>query len=233
MIFDPLGDGVSAVQYIDHMGDDLRVVNAARVSLDRESQFECDETGRWLLEQDAQLIASLAERNHLSPFFHPQICLRISMPWSLGEVWWRSTAGVSRSEVFQRYVKSKPRLYSPVRCHHGGESASISASSGEQGAAAGGFAQRVETFYRDAESLYEDALGSAFPSDMAPRVLPQSMYTSWIETGSLYYFSRMFKLHGRQGCQDALRAYAACLNQIAIDLFPVSWHALAELKGAG
>lgn len=223
MNFDPLNDGISAVNYVDHMGDDLRVVNAARVSLDRQSQFECDETGRWLLEEDEKLIADLAARKHISPFFHPQICLCISMPSYLGKVWWRSNVGVSRSEVFQRYVKASPKLHSPASWEGLGPDAKT-----REPEAASDFAVRVEGLYRDAEALYEEALAAAIPADMAHMLLPQAQYTSWIETGSLYYFSRMFALHGRLGTQESLRAYADCIDRIASGLFPVSWRALTD-----
>ncbi|HUL12507.1 MAG TPA: FAD-dependent thymidylate synthase [Methylococcaceae bacterium] len=226
MNYDPLDDGISCVQYVDHMGDDLRVVNAARASFDKESRYECDETGKWLLEEDKQLIEYLAGHEHISPFFHPQICVRINMPLFLARLWWRSTVGVCRSEVYRRYVTSKPQFYSPPSWRRKANNAEDAMEETLEPAAAKAFSEQVESFYRQVQAMYAEALRLNIAPEIAHMILPQSMYTSWIETGSLYYFARVCGLQSSQSAQKELRLFAESVGKIALQLFPVSWAAL-------
>lgn len=229
MKYDPLNDGNSCVEYIDHLGDDLRVVNAARVSFGKQCNFEFDETGKWLLDQDAQLIAYLAEHEHISPFFHPQICLRIAMPVFLARQWWRSTVGVSRSEVYRRYVWSEPKLFGPkhwrLRPNDPGQDSDSDEEMLDADLAAK-FANRVDEFYEKASELYREAIDLGITTEMANMLLPQSMYTSWIETGSLHYFARIRSLHACKSAQGEICLYTDAIRDIASRLFPVSWAAL-------
>ncbi len=93
------------VEVIDIFGSDLTVVNAARVSFAKEShQFS---------EQDGKLVRYLAKHHHNSPFFHPQIHLRIKMPIFVAREWFRHQIGFARNEVSRRYVDSPPECYIP------------------------------------------------------------------------------------------------------------------------
>jgi len=95
-----LPDGVGFVELIDTFGDDLTVVNAARVSFDK--------TSTELTEGDKKLINYLAKHNHISPFFHPQARFRIKMPIFVCREWFRHTVGLARNEVSRRYVDTQP-----------------------------------------------------------------------------------------------------------------------------
>jgi thymidylate synthase (FAD) len=227
-MLDPLGDGISRVEHLDHMGDDLRVVNAARISFDRESHLECDETGQWLQEQDEKLIGFLAEHEHVSPFFHPQICLRITMPSFLAHQWWRSTVGVCRSEVYRRYVVAEPECYLPTTWRP--RAANPKQGSGPSELDPGQQADlsaKVEKLHREIKALYRQALEGGVAPEMAQMILPQSTYTRWIETGSLHYFVRAHHLHTGPMAQRELTRYAEAVGRIVSELFPVSWKALS------
>jgi thymidylate synthase (FAD) len=91
---------MGSVEILDCMGDDLMVVNAARVSFEKES-YE-------MTLGDEKLITYLAKHNHVTPFFHPQIQFRIRMPLFVAREWYRHQIGFSRNEVSRRYVDSKP-----------------------------------------------------------------------------------------------------------------------------
>lgn len=121
MNFDPLEDGKSSIQLIDHMGDDLMVVNAARVSMAKESEW--DSYGPWdkerwigknLSKRDCGLISYLAKHNHWTPFSHPQIQLRIKMPIFIARQWFKHMVGFTRNEVSRRYVDDAPEFYVPT-----------------------------------------------------------------------------------------------------------------------
>ena len=94
-----------SAQLLDVFGNDLMVVNAARVSLAKEShEFSL---------QDEKLVMYLAKHKHISPFFHPQIQFRLKMPIFVAREWFRHTIGFSRNEVSRRYVDSPPEFFMP------------------------------------------------------------------------------------------------------------------------
>lgn len=118
-------------EYIDHMGDDLMVVNSARVSFDKESdwirgQCECCARsdnecicGAWdgdldeLPEKDKGLIKYLARHNHWTPFSHPQITLREKVPIFVARQRFKHMVGFTYNEVSRRYVDDEPEFYVP------------------------------------------------------------------------------------------------------------------------
>lgn len=225
---DPLGDGLSNVEYIEHMGDDLRVVNAARMSFDKQSRLQADETGSWLSREDGKLIDFLAEHRHISPFFHPQVCLRIEMPVCLAHQWWRSTVGVCRSEVYRRYVVSEPDSYVPTAWRLKDQSAK-QGSATLDAATAAELSAKFEQIHAQIKDLYRETLGLGVAPELAQMILPQSTYTHWLETGSLHYYARIYALQTGSAAQPELSLYANAVADILAELFPVSWKALMGL----
>jgi thymidylate synthase (FAD) len=98
-------DNIGFVEWLETFGDDLTVVNAARVSFDKVSTE--------LTEGDKKLIQYLAKHDHISPFFHPQVRFRIKMPIFVAREWYRHTIGFARNEVSRRYVDSLPECWVP------------------------------------------------------------------------------------------------------------------------
>lgn len=103
---DPLHDSISKVEILEVMGNDLTVVNAARVSFHKESNE--------MTEADGKLIRYLAKHKHVTPFFHPQIRFRIKMPIFVAREWYRHQIGFARNEVSRRYVDEAPEVYAPM-----------------------------------------------------------------------------------------------------------------------
>ena len=92
---DPLGDEISQVRCLNIMGDDLTVVNAARVSFAKASYWhDVDE----LKEKDAKLIKYLAAHKHWTPFSQPHIQFRIKMPIFVARQWYKHAVGFTRNE---------------------------------------------------------------------------------------------------------------------------------------
>ena len=94
-----------SVELLETFGDDLTVVNAARVSLGKQ----VDE----FTDRDAKLVKYLADHDHISPFFHPQARFRLKMPIWMAREWFRHTIGFARNEVSRRYVDSPPTFHLP------------------------------------------------------------------------------------------------------------------------
>ena len=84
-------DGIGSIEVLNVFGDDMMVVNAARVSFNK--------TIHKMEPRDEKLVQYLAEHDHTSPFFHPQIQLRIKMPILVAREWFRHKVGFSRNEV--------------------------------------------------------------------------------------------------------------------------------------
>lgn len=105
------------VDYIDHMGDDLSVVNAARVSFDKESELDYNEPKSvgYLKEADRKLISYLATHGHWSPFAHTSVCFRFKAPIFVARQLVKHQVGLTWNEVSRRYVKAAPELWWPEK----------------------------------------------------------------------------------------------------------------------
>jgi thymidylate synthase (FAD) len=216
-----MSDQVGFVELLETFGDDLTVVNAARVSFDKVS-YE-------LNEADKKLINYLAKHNHVSPFFHPQVRLRIKMPLFVAREWFRHTIGFSRNEVSRRYVDSKPECWLPSpddvrerdpKAKQGSKSTPVSDSN-----------QMWELMSHQVQSAletYDTLLEKGVAPEVARSVLPQSMYTEFIETSSEYGYARLCNLRLDPSAQKEIRNYATAINQLMESRFPVSWKALSD-----
>ena len=217
----PLGDTTGFVEILGIFGDDLTVVNAARVSFAKESTA--------LSAGDEKLIKYLATHNHTSPFFHPQIRLRIKMPIFVAREWFRHTVGFARNEVSRRYVDFKAECYLPtedtVRERDSNKKQGSKETPVADAKAAKGAIQEAATM---AINAYEHLLRSNVAPEVARMVLPQSMYTEFIETASLYGYARLCKLRLSPDAQAEIRLYAQAVSDHLEKAFPVSWAALND-----
>lgn len=213
-------------EYLDHFGDDLMVVNAARVSHDKATaEFR---------DQDERLIRYLAEFKHKSPFFHPQVQFRITVPIFVANQLKRHQVGLVLNEVSRRYVSDEPGIYGlapePDMIWRRKPDKKI-----KQGSGAVFPAERQEglnLIYRNAVRAARDAYYELLALGVAPEqaraVLPMSMYTSWIWTGSLYAWANMCHLRRDPHTQGETQQIAVQISGKMSDLFPISWSALME-----
>ena len=212
-------DGLGFVQLLDTFGDDLTVVNAARVSFAKESTT--------LEPKDEKLIKYLADHNHITPFFHPQLRFRLKMPIYVAREWFRHTIGFARNEVSRRYVDDKPECYLPPP-----ESLRERDANKKQGSKptpienAAAVHHSIKAFQDHAIATYESLLEQKVAPEVARGVLPQSMYTEFIETGSLSAYARLCALRLDPHAQAEIQVYAAALSKLIQERFPASWRAL-------
>jgi thymidylate synthase (FAD) len=214
---DPLNDTKSNVQILEVMGNDLTVVNAARVSFSKESSI--------LSDGDIKLIKYLAKNNHISPFFHPQIRMRLKMPIFIAREWFRHCVGFARNEVSRRYVDSEPEIYIPKELR----ARDPNLKQGSKSDIIENNASVVDIMYKSMEiatSSYSALLSSNVAPEVARMVLPQTMYTEFIETASLYAYARLCKLRLDPHAQLEIRLYADAIDRLMLQYFPVSWTAL-------
>lgn len=205
------------VQLLDTFGDDLTVVNAARVSFNKQATE--------MTEKDAKLIKYLAEHNHNTPFFHPQIRMRIKMPIFVAREWFRHQIGFARNEVSRRYVDYEPEMYSPTVVR--ARDAKLKQGSKAEAVTENPMAVAMIQDINDrALETYTDLLKMGTAPEVARTVLPQGMYTEFIETGSLAAYARLCGLRLDPAAQLEIRLYADAVRTLLMDKFPVSWRAL-------
>ena len=212
---------MNKVELLHVMGDDLMVVNAARVSFAKEStEFK---------EQDTKLVSYLAKHNHISPFFHPQIQFRIKMPIFVAREWYRHQIGFSRNEVSRRYVSDMPECWSPELNDFREKDAKIKQGSKDTPIELADVAQNIyATSSRISLEAYDELLKLGVAPEVARTILPQSMYTEFIETGSLAAYSRLYKLRTSPDAQREIQKYAHEIGKLIEEKFPVSWKALTS-----
>ena len=214
---DPLNDKKSRVELLEVMGSDLTVVNAARVSFAKESAE--------LVEADKKLIRYLAKHNHITPFFHPQVRLRLKMPIFVAREWFRHTIGFARNEVSRRYVDFKAETYDPL--HLRARDPNLKqGSKAEDVADNAAAAELIRQSHEIAVTNYEKLLDLNVAPEVARMALPQSMYTEFIETASLYAYARLCKLRLDPHAQWEIQQYADAVSALLAERFPVSWAAL-------
>lgn len=221
------------VEYIDHLGNDLTVVNAARVSFNKESDWEGEQhwtgsiTGKKLSDKDCKLIKYLAKHKHWTPFAHPQITLRIKAPIFVRTQLFKHKVGFTENEVSRRYVSDPPTVYMPRwrgKPTNGAKQGSEDFMPIDDGY--NSVNRHYEMCVREALLTYDELLRRGVAPEQARAVLPQGTYTEWWWTGSLAAFARVYHQRIDSHAQWEVQQYAQAINLIVAPLFPHSWAAL-------
>ena len=228
--------------YIDHMGSDLSVVNAARVSFGKKSEWDWSKEigsdtytylgdGRTLKERDTKLIRYLAKHKHISPFGHAFASFHVKAPVFVARQLVKHKF-LRWNEISRRYVDDEPEFYAPDVWR--GRSADKKQGSSDE---------EVNVAYYDRDDGYNDwptdvnsvaleayqemiKLGVA--PEQARMVLPQSTMTEFYWSGSLDAFASMCVLRLKGDTQYETRLVAQQIDEVMSGLFPVSWKALVQ-----
>lgn len=209
------------VDYVDHLGSDLTVVNSARVSFNKEHS-EMDAS-------DSKLINYLAKHAHWTPFSHPQITLRETVPIFVARQRFKHMIGFAYNEVSRRYVDERPEFYQPDTWRMRPDG-SVKQGSGDDHPLSDSLTDLYDSKMRDMRDLYEDLLEDGVAPEQARMVLPQSMYTSYYVTGSLAAFARAYTQRIDAHAQVEIQDLAKQWNEIIAHLYPESWKALTGGK---
>ena len=243
-------------EYVNHMGDDLAVVNAARVSFDKTSEWlpsgaPSDYPGVVyqtvnghpvnLKEADAKLISYLARHNHWTPFAHTSITLRMQAPLPIRTQCFKHKFGFVENEESRRYISGDPRVFYPKVWRRAADNV-------KQGSSEEPCDTKIEwMFYGNeyesrnvsADEIYNDVTGYAVFAyerlikmgvcpEQARFVLPQGVEVQWIWTGSLAAYARFYRQRTDPHAQKETQELARMVGEIIQPLFPVSWKALTH-----
>lgn len=206
-------------EYLDHMGDDLMVVNAARVSFNKSKDI--------FDQSDEKLISFLAKHGHWTPFSHPQISLRMIAPISIRTQCFKHKVGFSENEISRRYVDDQPEFFSPLwrkRSESAKQGSSDQFPDPEQ-------LQFKSLYYQICSQslfIYDRMIKEGVCPEQARFVLPQGMVTQWHWTGSLAAFARFCKQRSDEHAQKEIQELARQVSAIIKPLFPISWKALTK-----
>ena len=216
------------VTYKGHMGNDLTVVNAARVSFGKESEWDYEESDAYSFKQhmkakDEKLIWYLAKHKHFSPFGHCFASFHIKAPVFVARQLVKHKF-LRWNEISRRYVDYEPEFYVPDVWR----GRSIDAKQGSEGVVEDIDPNVFESLMKCAKHDYNYLLAKGVSPEQARMVLPQSMMTEWYWSGSLDAFADMCKLRCASDTQAETQEVAKQISVKMHELFPVSWMALAK-----
>jgi len=200
--------------YVDHMGSDLSVVNAARVSFGKNHTE--------MTEGDTRLIKYLAKYKHTSPFGHAFASFHVKAPVFVARQLVKHKF-LRWNEISRRYVDDEPEFYQPDVWRGRSEDA-------KQGSEGVTYPDPdIVSFYNHtALRSYNELLENGVCPEQARMLLPQSTMTEWYWSGSLDAFSDMCNLRCKEDTQYETRLVANKIDEIMLDLYPHSWQALTK-----
>jgi thymidylate synthase (FAD) len=210
--------------YVDLMGTDLSVANAARVSFGKRSEMDTSDV--WgppkLKDKDAKLIRYLAKHKHTSPFGHCFVTFHVKAPVFVARQLVKHKF-LRWNEISRRYVDHEPEFYQPTEWR----GRSVDAKQGSKGKITVS-SDIARDMADSAKKDYEYLLDLGICPEQARMVLPQSMVTEWYWSGSLDAFADMCNLRCKPDTQYETQVVAGHIDTEMAKLFPVSWKALRE-----
>lgn len=221
------------VRLVDVMGSDLTVVNAARVSYDKESNE--------LSDKDKRLIRFLAREGHTSPFRHATAQFEIYAPLMVARQWWKYVVGSDHvmdawNESSRRYITEEPVFYIPEmqewrKAPENSKQGSGGLVADEDGLLAEETSYLLQEHIHQSLHLYEWALENGICAEQARLFLPAyGMYVRWRWTASLQSIAHFLNQRLEHDAQKEIRDYAQAVYELIKPAFPVS---IGELVSGG
>ena len=221
-------DGIGRVQYIDHMGDDKRVVNAARVSFGVEKK-ELD-------ERDEKLINYLVEHKHTSTLEHCIITFKFVVPLFVRSQHHRHRTW-SYNEISRRYTDVGIQFYEPeaFRTQHKSNRQASNADDLINPQVRDIFLHRsaadlVVDHHKKSLKLYNKLMDAGVCREQARGVLPQNMYTEYYGSCNLNNLFKFIDLRTHDGAQWEIQKVAEACLEIAKEFYPVTVQCYEDSK---
>lgn len=216
------------VRLVDYMGDDTTVVNAARVSYDKQT----DE----LRDKDKRLIKFLAREGHTSPFRHAMLQFEVYAPLMVARQWWKYVVGSDHimdawNESSRRYITEEPVFYVPKENEWRSKPAHSKQGSGEPVDTELGeeMTGRLRYIIQKAEQFYQEAIDKGIAPEQARLYLPAyALYVRWYWTASLQAVAHFLNQRLEHDAQKEIQKYAKAIYELAKEKFPVSLGELIE-----
>lgn len=229
------------VELLDHMGDDLAVVQAARVSFNKESSWVSDYNEQpigkdWdmlgkplfkLSQGDTKLINYLAKHDHWTPFAHTALKFRVAAPVPIRTQCFKHKVGMVENEESRRYISSTPEIFIPEFFRSKPEG-SIKQGSGDVHPLSDTWLETYQEMTTDAVNAYLQMLEDGICPEQARFILPQGAIVNWIWTGNLVSFANFYNKRTDTNAQKEVQVVAELVSKEVERIFPVSWKALTS-----
>jgi len=194
-------------ELLNIFGDDLMIVNAARVSYGK-TKSELD-------EKDIKLLKYLRDHKHTSPFRHPQLQFRLHVPIFVERQLFKHQVGLNANSISGRYVDFSDSYYYPDKWR-------LQSKDSKQGSSLDlfpdnstiEFNQYYESFIDDCKRFYKNMIENGIAKEMARMILPLSLYTTFIWTGSLQAYLHLFELRLKPDAQKETREIASRMLEL-------------------
>lgn len=210
------------VELVDHMGSDLSVANAARVSMGKRKEvFD---------EADAKLIGYLARNKHTSPFRHAFLSFHIKCPLFVKAQFDKHQVGIDIciNTISGRYVQTADDWYVPDFLRKAADN--VKQGSKDEPVEYNSILMKEYTVaYEDAMRTYNELIEGGVCREQARAILPQGMNTEFYMSGSLQAFVHFIKLRTDSHAQREIQVYGQAIKDIVEPLFPISMKALLEI----
>ena len=226
------GDSIGRVEYVEHMGTDLSVVNSARVSFGKHKEG--------LDEKDKKLISYLIRHRHTSTLEHNVITYRFVVPLYVRSQHHRHRTW-SYNEISRRYTDVDIKFYEPTefRTQH---KSNRQASNAEElidpvmprykrfSIDELKVSDLVQAHHTHSLRLYNEMMEAGVCREQARGVLPQNMYTEYYGTVNLNNLLKFIDLRTHEGAQWEIQKLAEACLEIATDLWPVTVKAYRDIR---
>ena len=222
------GDGIGAVEYVNHMGNDLTIVNSARVSFGVEKD-ELD-------DRDRKLINYLVRHRHTSTFEHCVGTFRFTVPLFVRSQHHRHRTW-SYNEISRRYTDVNIKLYEPEAFRTQHKSNRQASNENDlinpvvQSPITNGILKAdeiVKQHHKDSLKLYENLMKAGVCREQARGILPQNLYTEYYGTVNLSNLMKFIDLRTHEGAQWEIQKLAEALLEMATDLWPTAVQSFRE-----
>lgn len=213
----------------DVLGDDLTVVNAARVSYNKRKEVMDD--------KDERLIKYLAKHDHTSPFRHTMLQFEIYAPLMIARQWWKYVVGSDHimdawNESSRRYITEIPEFYIPQPNEWRSKPENAKQGSGKvlPENIGKGWTEELIKHIEKSEYLYNEAIKEGIAPEQARLFLPSySLYVRWYWTASLQSVTHLIKQRSNKDAQKEFQKYAVAVYELTKKHFPVSLRELLEI----
>ena len=220
------------VRLVDVLGDDLSIVNAARVSYDKES-FEFD-------QRDEKLIKFLIREGHTSPLRHAALTFEVYAPLMVARQWWKYAVASTHiddqngwNESSRRYITEQEEFYIPKQDQWRSKPENSKQGSGEPLDANIGFTltNKLEYITEQGMTMYQDALDKGVAPELARLFLPAyGMYVRWRWTVSLQGAITFLDQRLPHDAQVEIQEYAKAVESLTKEAFPKTMEIWGESK---
>lgn len=237
--------------YVDHMGSDLSVVKAAKVSFANDSEvmeFLTDERAeelQALYEEEAKnipgavpkkirshagLIRYLAKHEHWTPFAHTSITLRMQAPVPIRTQCFKHKVGFVENEESRRYISDRPVLFVPDVFRLAPDGDKVKQGSAGPHPRSNQLREAYTIRCQQMIDFYEEMVKDGVAPEQARFILPQGCEVNWYWTGSLYAYANAYNKRTDDHAQGEIRDLFEPIGDIMAELFPVCWTALTGVK---